>query len=255
MEQNINKNRPSESLHWYTKDGEPRYTIIGKNGKERPTTLRDARKEDYVPGVSDIKKIPLNPMLQRWIIDQNILACLTTERYENESEESYIARIKSDANEQSKKAMERGTTVHSWVQGGFEGEQLKGDPLLFFENAKAELEKECGKQDWVCELSFGTEKYGGKVDLQTEKYVIDIKTTEKDLDTVKIWDDHYMQLAAYREGMGNKGQQCGILYINILTAEAKLLWAEEEELSRGLDCFNALVDFWRAKNRVKGEGK
>ena len=244
--------RPSESTHYYRIDGTPVYTVIGKNGKERPTTLRDLKKMgDLVPSVTSIIKLAARPMLQQWIIDQHILACLTTERYENESEEAYIARIKADANEQSKKAMEKGTIVHACIQGGYESEPLDNDAEIYFKNAKAELEKECGKQDWVCELPFATERYGGKVDLQTEKYVIDIKTTEKDLDTVKIWDDHLLQLSAYREGTGNKGQQCGILFINILTAEAKLLWVEEEELSRGLDCFNALLDFWRAKNRVK----
>ena len=34
----------SESGHWYTEEGEPKYTIIGANGKERNTTLADARK-------------------------------------------------------------------------------------------------------------------------------------------------------------------------------------------------------------------
>ena len=34
----------SESGHWYTQEGEPMYTIIGANGKERNTTLRDAKK-------------------------------------------------------------------------------------------------------------------------------------------------------------------------------------------------------------------
>lgn len=33
------KVRASESNHWYTRDGIPQYTVIGKNGKERNTTL------------------------------------------------------------------------------------------------------------------------------------------------------------------------------------------------------------------------
>ena len=39
----------SESGHWYTQEGDPMYTIIGANGKERNTTLRDAKKEKLVP--------------------------------------------------------------------------------------------------------------------------------------------------------------------------------------------------------------
>ena len=33
-----------ETGHWYDKDGNSQYTIVGANGKERNTTLRDARE-------------------------------------------------------------------------------------------------------------------------------------------------------------------------------------------------------------------
>ena len=44
----------SESGHWYTQEGEPMYTIIGANGKERNTTLRDAKNLGLVPSVTTI---------------------------------------------------------------------------------------------------------------------------------------------------------------------------------------------------------
>ena len=47
----------SESGHWYDHTGESKYTIVGKNGKERPTTLRDARKHCYVPSVTGKQKM------------------------------------------------------------------------------------------------------------------------------------------------------------------------------------------------------
>ncbi len=34
----------SESGHWYTQDGDPMYTVIGANGKERNTTYEMPRK-------------------------------------------------------------------------------------------------------------------------------------------------------------------------------------------------------------------
>ena len=36
-------NYKSEAGHWYDHNGEPMYTIIGANGKERNTTLRAAK--------------------------------------------------------------------------------------------------------------------------------------------------------------------------------------------------------------------
>ena len=48
----------SESGHWYDATGAARYTITGKNGKERPTTLRDARELGLVPSVTSILRLP-----------------------------------------------------------------------------------------------------------------------------------------------------------------------------------------------------
>ena len=54
----------SESGHWYTQEGEPMYTIIGANGKERNTTLRDAKKENLVPSVTTILGMIAKPSLE-----------------------------------------------------------------------------------------------------------------------------------------------------------------------------------------------
>ena len=60
----------SESGHWYTQEGEPMYTIIGANGKERNTTLRDAKKENLVPSVTTILGMIAKPSLENWKINQ-----------------------------------------------------------------------------------------------------------------------------------------------------------------------------------------
>ena len=41
--------------HWYDKEGNPQYEIEGKTGM-RNTTLRDARKYEWVPSVSTVWK-------------------------------------------------------------------------------------------------------------------------------------------------------------------------------------------------------
>jgi len=241
----------SESGHWYTKSGEPRYTVVGKNGKERPTTLRDARKEGWVPGATLIIKCAAAPGLQAWIIDQHLLACLTTERRIDESEADFIARLKRDAGEQAKKAADRGTTIHAWVQDGFEGGKLSAEAYKYYISAKNTLENAFNADiKWVCEQTFPGDKYSGKVDLHNDKYVIDIKTTEKDIGTLKTWHEQAMQLAAYEQGLGGAKRECGILYINTLTADSILIMIPHDEIETGGKCFNALVDYWRAKNKI-----
>lgn len=237
----------SQAGHWYTAEGKPCYTIIGKNGKERNTTLADARKLNLKPSVTEIIKLTAKPQLQAWIIDQHILSCLTTERRADESEKEYIARIKEDANEQARKASEKGTIIHAWVQSGFEGKKLSEEGMKYFLVAKKEVEEKVGQREWICEDSFATGTYGGKIDLESENEIIDIKTTEKDLTNIKTWPDQAMQLGAYDRG---RGKRCGILYINVLTAEAKLIWIKEEEIKKRYKCFMILVDYWRTNNDI-----
>lgn len=236
-------NYPSESGHWYDKNGNPIYTIVGKNGKERPTTLRDAKKEGYVPSVTEIIKCAHKPFLQSWIQDQVLMSALTLTRLENEPEETYIQRIKDDAQEQARKARERGTEIHAWVQSFFENKPIPVESHSFCESVYRTIKKECGLQEWVCEQSFSTERYGGKIDLNNSEYVIDIKTTEKDLTDIKTYDDHSMQLAAYDNC---QNRQCGILYINY-QADSKLIWVKPEDLVKGFKMFNGLLDYWYAK--------
>lgn len=240
----------SEAGHWYDKDGQPAYTIVGKNGKERPTTLRDAKKLNLVPSVTTIIRCAAAPGLEAWKRDQTILACLTLPRIEGESEQAYIARIKEDAKAQAAKAAERGTQIHAWIEQGFSGD-MEPEGYTYFQSALATIEKECGDCEWHAEKSFATDRYGGKVDLHNKNYVLDIKTTEKDLATIKTWDEHAMQLAAYNNGLELPWRKCGVLYINSNTAESRLIWIENKELVRGWLCFDALLDFWYAKNGLE----
>jgi hypothetical protein len=109
-----------ESGHWYKIDGTPAYTIVGKNGKERNTTLRDARKEGFVPSVTSIIRCAAAPGLERWKSEQVLMSALTTDRIPEETEQDYINRIIKDSQEQGLKARERGTYIHAVIQDYFE---------------------------------------------------------------------------------------------------------------------------------------
>jgi len=254
---------PSQAGHFYKHNGSPAYTIIGSNGKERPTTLRDARKLGLVPSVTTILKESAKPGLDNWKIDQAILSALTLPRLNEEPEVAYLSRIKADAKEQAKKAAERGTLIHAYVQKGFEGKyepvrqtmiDLEEERLKFYESARRKLIEECSLCNWICEKSFATERYGGKCDLHTDEYLIDIKTTDKDLATIKTWDEHAMQLAAYDYGLDwdvpLRHRKCGILYIHKDTAESRLLWIESKELEKGWKMFEALLSYYYAKTNL-----
>ena len=86
----------SEGGHWYDREGEPRYTIIGTNGKERNTTLRDAKKEGYVPSVTTIIDILDKPSLNTWKINKALEASVNLERLKDETDSSFIYRCKQE---------------------------------------------------------------------------------------------------------------------------------------------------------------
>jgi hypothetical protein len=252
--------RPTEAGHFYDVDGTPRYTIVGANGKERPTTLRDARKFGWYPGVSTIIRQAAAPGLQMWKERQVLLAALTLPRIDGEPEDAYLDRIIRDSGEQARKAAEKGTQIHAAIQGHFEGQSVSEQWWPYVKGGKEELEEVLGKQEWVCEQSFAHPlAFGGKCDLHAKElpnvyFLGDIKTKEFDaVDDKKLaWDDHAIQLAAYREGLGIPAAKCFNLFVS--TTVPGLchihIWSEEE-IQRGWKMFKSLLAYWQAKHKIE----
>jgi hypothetical protein len=246
--------RASESNHWYTRDGVPRYTVIGKNGKERNTTLRDARTENLVPSVTTVLNVMAKPALIQWLQKQVLLAALTLPRIPSEPEEAYIERIMSDSKEQGRAAADAGTDIHASIQGFFEGEVVtRHEP-----HVKATvnvLYNFFGQQAWIVERAFGhSHGFGGKCDLHSivgDGIVADVKTKEfTDKDKVETYDDHLMQLAAYRVGLGIPKARCANVFVSRSVPGLVVVkeWSQED-LDRGWEMFCSLLKFWQLKNQ------
>jgi len=238
-----------ENTHWYDLEGNPAYTVKDKKGNERPTNLRDARKEGYVPSVTTIMGEANKPGLNNWIAEQNILSAITLPRIDGETDSELMARIKEDAREQARAAAEKGTQIHAWIQQGFEGGLLEEEAYEYYIVAKETLDKECDLQEWMPEQSFCYKDHGGKVDLPCPHYIIDIKTKESEK-KFGVFDEHFMQLATYRRGLNYLQAECGILFVSY-DFKCKLILIPEDKLIRGLKMFDALKDFWYAKTGLE----
>jgi hypothetical protein len=247
--------RPTEQGHWYDAQGNPRYTIVGKNGKERNTTLRDAREHGFLPSVTSIIRQAAAPGLEMWKQKQVLLAALTLPRIDGEPEDAYLDRIIRDSQEQGRKAAERGTQIHAAIQGHYEGQSVSAEMWPYVKGAKEKLE-EYGEM-WQCEQSFAHPLgFGGKSDLCSLNLPLvgDIKTKEFDaVDDKKLaWDDHAIQLAAYREGLGIPTAMCFNLFVS--TTVPGLchihIWSEEE-IQRGWKMFRSLLSYWQAKHKIE----
>ena len=106
--------------HWYcAKTGEPRYTVIGKNGKERNTTVRDARDGSLVPSVTTINGMLSKSGLNTWLQTEAIKAAIEYPKWEGESENEWVSRVLELSKQKSKEAAERGTRIHDVLDSYF----------------------------------------------------------------------------------------------------------------------------------------
>lgn len=250
--------RASESGHWYDRDGTPRYDVIGANGKTRAATLRDARKFGWYPGVTSIIKCAAAPGLELWKANQVLLAALTLPRQPDESDESFCKRVMADSGEQARKARERGTEIHAAIQGHYEGQAPSVDMLAYVQGVTEAINHHFGSQTWCPEKPCAHELgYGTKADLSCDGVVLDFKGadfTAADVDTLKTWDEHAMQLAATRLALNRPAAECSIVYVSrVSPGLCRVIRVDEEELNRGLEMFRALLAYWKAKSNYYPE--
>ena len=248
--------RASESNHWYTRDGVPQYTVEAKKGGQRNTTLRDARTMNLVPSVTTILNIAAKPALLAWMQQQVLYAALTLPRRSDEPEKEYIDRIINDSKEQGRSAADAGTDIHASIQGHYEGQTTGKHTEMVAACTKA-INDHFGEAIWISERSFAHEAgFGGKCDLfcaGTTNAVVDIKTKEfTDPDKVVGYDEHMMQLAAYRVGLGIPNARCANVFVsrNVPGLVVVKEWPLED-LDKGWEMFLHLLAFWQLKNDHK----
>jgi hypothetical protein len=255
----------SEAGHWYdAKTGEPRYTVKAKDGTDRPTTLRDARKYGYVPSVTTITRIMAAPGLDTWKQRQVLMAALTLTRTDGEPDDAWIGRIMEDSKAQTKAAAERGTALHGDVERyllslreSVEGEFVRyeyGHVHHIAEIEHALLENQVRLQDGNPEHSFAhADGFGGKVDWHNDSTVVDFKTKDAIGDkTAKelAYDEHACQLAAYAYGLGIVAPRCLNVFVGVNDCKVVVVEHDQEAIGRGLGMFLCCLNLWKIKNNV-----
>lgn len=246
--------RASESQHWYGRDGTPQYTVTAKNGNQRATTLADARKMSLVPSVTTIIKSAASPGLEAWKLNQMLLAALTLPRIDNEPEEEFVQRIVKDSKEHAKMAAERGSAVHSAIESMYSG-VMHSEYAEHQAGCYRAIELEYGITEFQPEKAFAHEYgFGGKVDLFSREgngVVLDVKSKEfSDPTKVQGFDEHMMQLAAYRRGLDLPEARCANVFVSVTVPGLVVVkeWSQED-LARGWAMFYALLKYWQAKNQ------
>jgi hypothetical protein len=243
------------SQHWYCAlTGAPRYTMTGKNGKERSVTLRDAKAAPgtLVPSVSTINGQLSKDGLQSWLQGEAIKACMENPRQEGEEEKDYISRVLELSKRKSQDAMTRGTLIHDFIESFYNQEYLPELPT-YVRKVDDAITAHFGAQLWIPEQSLvNQEGYGGKCDLYCKAnkdfggVVIDFKTTEKSPGDLTPYLEHTLQLAAYREVLAPTAR-CANVYINGETGEVAIYEHTEQAIRDGYEMFLSLLKIYKLK--------
>ena len=246
------------SEHWYCAvTGAPRYTTTGKNGKERNTTLRDAKANPgtLVPSVSTINSQLSKAGLNTWFQTEAIKAAAENPRGLQEEEKDYISRILELSKRKSQDAMARGTLIHDFIESFYNQDYLPDMPA-YVRVVDDAITAHFGTQLWIPEQSLvNQEGYGGKCDLYCKPrhdftgVVIDFKTTEKSPGDLTPYTEHIIQLAAYREVLAPSAR-CANVYINGTTNEVAIYEHSEQDLKDGYQMFLNLLNIYKLKNKL-----
>jgi hypothetical protein len=245
----------SESGHWYDRQGQPVWEVLGAKGQKVAPDIRHARKLGLLPGGTSINKCASAPQLERWKQEQSILAAYTLPPVPGESYEAWLSRVFRDSEQQGRQAADRGTAIHAAIQAHYQGEPPSEEFWPYVKMVSDVVREKCGEQAWVAEGSFACEAgYGGKADLHSKAWLLDFKSKDaKDLDNPGkklVYDEHTQQLAAYRRGLEIPGSRCANVFISrdepIIV---RFCEHSEEDLLRGLQLFDHLLRYWQVKNR------
>jgi hypothetical protein len=244
----------SESGHWYAPNGEPAYQIMGRNGSMRPTTLRDARKFNLVPSVTTIIRSAAAPPLERWKRNQLLATAYDLGKLDGETADDYLRRVTAAWDEQARIAPDTGTVIHGCIEIALANQAYNP---TYIEHVNAALEATdswCGIADLRPEKAFCHPLgFGGKCDVHKDGFVADYKTKDFGQDNLPdVWDDHAMQLAAYREGFDMPDARCAIIYVSTrVPGLTHTIEIPKDDLARGWDMFVTLFEFWKLKNRYE----
>jgi hypothetical protein len=242
-----------DAAHWYQRDGQPLHTVLSAKGEPRPTTLRDARKLDLLPSVTNILGVIAKPELTAWLQEQAVMAALTLPRIAGETEDAFAKRVVEDSLTTRDGAADFGTAFHHGAERIAQTLEVDQADLLsaWLNRYRDWFQENVVTCRWteqrVVSNQFG---YAGTADLLIEHKVHGLCLV--DLKTMKINPKYKMkpystwayQLAAYRKALGVEAR-CINLIVNSVTPETPIehVWGEAE-MDAGSRAFMAARELW-----------
>lgn len=247
--------RRGDGSRFYTLTGEAVYEIPKKrgDGMKKPD-IRDMIENGWVPSVTTVIKAVNKPALTRWLIEQAVLAVVTTPRKPGEPDDQFVHRVlhvECVQDEQADKAAQLGTDIHDAIAKAVAGEPYDPKFQPYVTNTLNNLQL-LGKKVWSERVLVGDD-YAGRSDYLGEdkewQTLVDFKTTTKPPEK-DAYAEHKMQTAAYARTLKTKkGIRTCILYLDT-TNPGKIIPHIEHNWQRDFKAFNHLLQVWRYMNGV-----
>lgn len=240
--------------HWYSRDGTPAYTMLKKDGGERGTTLRDARKHQLLPSVTTVFNIMAKPGLDKWKLVKAVEAAAIVDRDEGEPAERYIDRVIEQSREEVRDAADLGTRIHDAIDQAFDGtppgadlQPYVGPVMDYLSGLKLEDIK---RESVVVSQADG---FAGRVDLLAKfgssNICIDFKTRKtRPGEKITPYDFQPMQIAAYSFAAFGNLSRCFGANVYISTTEpgrVETVSYAPDKLQREFEAFQSMLAMWR----------
>jgi hypothetical protein len=249
-----------ENAHWYQRDGQPRHTVPGRDGELRPTTVREARRLDLLPSVTNILAVIAKPELTDWKMEQAVLAALTLPRQPDEALDQFAARVVEDARGRGRAATDFGTAFHTGASLIAQSltAQCSGPCAAWLDHFRAWLQANCLRVWWSERVLVSEEQgYAGQADLLMVHRdhgitLVDFKTQTFPAAgprgggaSPRIYKSWAYQLAAYRRVLGTPIRCMNLIFDSAAPAPPVDHWWTEEELEDAWRVFEAAQLIWR----------
>lgn len=252
--------KPESSARWYDAAGMPVLEVPYADPSKgmRAVDLKDARKFNLYPSVTNVLSVVARPGLEAWKATQYIYAALTLPRLIDESLDDFAARVVEDGNTQRDEAADAGSRLHDLIESHFLGLPTIGagefaPHLEAFGNWWNEQGWGMGWPEY--RFANGEHGFGGKVDMIArdgeDNLIIDWKTQEtKPGKRIAFYDEWAMQLAGYALGTGHTDAR--LISVVVSRSEPGRIdcrdWTNEEgERERWIAAFFAALSLWKLR--------
>ena len=230
--------------------------MTSRPGELRPTRISDVRKwwkegRQVVPSVTTILNVLDKPALVNWKVDQHLAQAWAMQTDHWDEETKWIAEVKRLTEIQLDIAPSAGTDVHKLLELFYSGQPIPiADTAMCDGVDKVIIDRTCADK-WQPERNFVSDGFGGQVDLSGNGWLIDFKSKQS-ADKFKpgkmAYDDHRMQLAAYRMGLNMPTARCSNVFICLENGEVDFHEHTEAELDKGWKLFQHCLAIWQLQN-------